>query len=292
MSEQPAESPVDESPPSEHPDVTDAERPTTADRVRQVVVLVGAVLAVAAATVGSGAFGGQAIQDAADGALSAEATVVAPDNPAFRIWSVIYLGLVVVAVLQALPGRAAAARWRAVSWWVLASMLLNAAWIGVVQAGWLWGSVAVIAVLLAVLCVLVVRLVRVDGARRLDGLAVEITVGLYLGWTSVATLANVAAALAAQDVGDLVLGASVWGSVLMTAGAIVAISVAVFAAARPALALATALAVAWGLAWIAVGRRQGPLEDPVVVVFAAVAALVAVVVPLVVVLRRRRAARP
>ncbi|WP_418276133.1 tryptophan-rich sensory protein [Isoptericola jiangsuensis] len=260
---------------------------TAADRVRQVVVLVGALLAVAAAAIGAGAFGGQPIQDAAGGALSAEATVVAPDTPAFRIWSVIYLGLLVVAVVQALPGRATDPRWRAVSWWVLASMVLNAAWIGVVQAGVLWGSVAVIFVLLAVLCVLLVRLVRVDPTRRLDALVLETTVGLYLGWVSVATLANTAAALADSGVGELGLGASVWGSVLMTAGAIVAISVAVFAAARPALAVGTALAVAWGLSWIAVGRWQGPLEDPTVALFAATAAAVSLVVPLVVVLRRR-----
>jgi hypothetical protein len=264
------------------------DRPTAADRVRQVVVLVGALLAVAAAAFGAGAFGGQAIQDAADGALSAEATVLAPDNPAFRIWSVIYLGLLVVAVTQALPGRGTDRRWRAVAWWVLASMLLNAGWIAVVQAGVLWGSVAVIVLLLAVLCVLLVRLVRIDRTRRFDGVAVEVTVGLYLGWVCVATLANVAAALASSEVGDLGLGASVWGSVLAAAGAIVAIFVAGFAAGRPALALSAALAIAWGLAWIAVARWQGPLLDPTVAIFAAAASAVSLVVPAVIVLRQRR----
>src|SRR6478752_3212776 len=117
---------------------------TAADRTRQVVVLIGAAVA-------SGAFGGQAIQDAADGALSASATPLAPDGPAFAIWSLIYVGLAVFAVVQALPGRGADPRLRAVSWWVLASMLLNAVWIGVVQADALAASVLVIAVLLAVL---------------------------------------------------------------------------------------------------------------------------------------------
>src|SRR4051794_15480245 len=102
---------------------------TSADRVRQVVVLLGAVVAIGGAAVGSGAFGGQAIQDAAGGALSATATPLAPDRPAFSIWSLIYLGLAVFAVVQALPGRGGDVRLRAVSWWVLASMLLNALWI-------------------------------------------------------------------------------------------------------------------------------------------------------------------
>ena len=58
--------------------------PRSSDRVRQVVVLVGALLAVAAAAIGSGAFGGTPIQDAAGGALSADATPVAPDTPRSR----------------------------------------------------------------------------------------------------------------------------------------------------------------------------------------------------------------
>jgi hypothetical protein len=265
--------------------------PTAADRVRQVVVLVGALLAVAAAAIGAGAFGGQPIEQAADGALSAEATVVAPDNPAFRIWSVIYLGLVVTAVVQALPGRAADPRWRVTSWWVLASMVLNALWIGVVQAGSVWGSVVVIAVLLVVLGILVDRLVRHARTRTLDGVVVEATVGLYLGWVSVATLANVAAALASEDVGELGLGASAWGSTLVVAGAVVAVGVAARTAPhRPVIAVATGLATGWGLAWIAVARFQGPLLDDTVAYAAVLSAVVAAVVPvvLVVVARRRR----
>ncbi|MEK8227951.1 hypothetical protein NKG05_20460 [Oerskovia sp. M15] len=38
--------------------------PTTADRVRQVTVLVGAAIAIVGAAFGSGAFGGQAVQNA------------------------------------------------------------------------------------------------------------------------------------------------------------------------------------------------------------------------------------
>ncbi|PFG44118.1 TspO/MBR related protein [Isoptericola jiangsuensis] len=264
--------------------------PTAADRVRQAVVLVGALVAVAAAAVGSGAFGGQPIQDAAGGALSAEATVVAPGTPAFRIWSVIYLGLVVTAVVQALPGRAADPRWRATAWWVLASMALNALWIAVVQAGWLWGSVVVIAALLVVLGVLLVRYVRLPRTRTLDGVVAEATTGLYLGWVCVATLANVTAALSAAAVGDLGLGASAWGAVLVLAGAAIVVAVAVRAVRRPVVAVATGLAAGWGLAWIAVARTQGPLVDATVATAATVAAAVAALVPvaLVVLARRRR----
>jgi len=267
---------------------TAASRATTADRVRQVVVVVGALLAVAGAAYGSGAFGGQPIEEAAGGALSADATVMAPAGPAFSIWSVIYTGLLLFALLQALPGRAADPRMRAVSWWVLASMVLNAAWIGVVQLGLLWLSVLVIVALVAVLAAVVVRLLRVEPTRRLDALVTEGTVGLYLGWVCVATIADVAATLVDAEVGDLLLGATAWGVVLCVVAALLVVLIATRTASRPTVAVAVGLAAGWGLAWIAVARSQGPLLDSGVSYAAGVAAVVAVAGPVVISLLRRR----
>ncbi|ROS78609.1 TspO/MBR related protein [Cellulomonas sp. PhB143] len=264
---------------------------TTRDRVRQGIVLVGALLAVAGAAWGSGAFGGTAIQDAADGALSATATPVAPDGPAFSIWSVVYLGLVAFAVYQVLPAQGANPRLRAVSWWVLASMLLNAAWIGVVQAGWLWASVVVIGALVAVLAVVLVRLVRIPASGVVEAAVTDVTTGLYLGWVSVATLADVAAAPTASDVGELGLGASAWGVVVVAAGAVLSVAYAVFAAPRPVVAISIGLAMAWGLGWISAGRFGGPLVDETVAVAAAIAAAVALVAPFVAWLGRPREVR-
>ncbi|GAA1987591.1 tryptophan-rich sensory protein [Isoptericola halotolerans] len=261
--------------------------PTAADRVRQAVVLVGSLVAVAVAALGAGAGGDQPVSEAAGGALSADATVVAPGSPAFSIWSVIYAGLLLFAVVQALPGRATDPRLRAIGWWVLGTMLLNAVWIGVVQAGWLWGSVLVIVALLAVLCVTFVRVLRIPSTRPLDTVATDVTLGLYLGWVSVATLANVAATLAADDVGELGLGESVWGAILVAAGALVSVAVAVYGRSLPSLTIPVGLAAGWGLAWIAVARTQGPLTDVVVAVAATVAAVLAVVAPILVTLARR-----
>ncbi|WP_052367014.1 hypothetical protein [Paraoerskovia marina] len=266
---------------------TTGDGPTRADRVRQVTVLIGAVVAIAGAAVGSGAAGGQPIQDAAGGALAADATVLAPDSPAFSIWSVIYAGLAVFAVYQALPAQATNDRLRSVSWWVLASMLLNAAWIGVIQGGWLWLSVVVIALLVAVLAVILVRLVRIPAGGWFESLVTDGTVGLYLGWASVATLADVAATLTAEDIGTSA-DASIWGVVVLGAGTALAIAYAIFAASRPTVAIAIGLAMAWGIGWISAGRFNGPLIDETVAVAAAVAAAVALVAPLVTVGMRRR----
>ncbi|GCD21899.1 tryptophan-rich sensory protein [Cellulomonas algicola] len=265
--------------------------PTSSDRVRQVVVVVGALLAMAGAAFGSGAFGGQQVEDAAGGALSADATPLAPDTPAFRIWSVIYLGLLAYAVYQALPRNAARPRLRATGWWVLASMVLNAAWIGVVQQGWVVGSVVVIATLLAVLAVLLVRLVRTPPDSAAQAVVTDGTIGLYLGWVSVATLANIAATLVVLDVGGLGLGATAWSVVVLTLASALAVAYAVFARTRPVIAVAIGFAMAWGLAWIAVGRTSGSPEDPVVAGAAAAASVVAIAAPVVTTLLARRSAR-
>ena len=257
------------------------------DRIRQVTVLVGAVVAIVAATVGSGAFGGQPIAEAAAGALSATAPPVAPPSPAVAIWSVIYTGLAVFAVVQALPRYATDARLRAVAWLVLATMLLNALWIGVVQAGSVGASAVVIVALLTVLAVVLVRLVRTDHTAPVPSVVTDVTMGLYTGWVSVATLANIAAFLAVSEVGELGLGATGWSVVLVSLAALLAVAYGFYGRRRPTAVVPVGAAMAWGLLWIGLGRSNGPLVDESVATAAFVAAGVALLAPLAATLTTR-----
>ena len=258
----------------------------TSDTFRQVGVLTLALLAIAGAAVGSGAFGGTPIAEAADGALSATATPVAPASTAFSIWSVIYLGLVVYAVWQLLPAQRADARQRRMGWLAAGSMVLNAAWILVVQTGVLWLSVVVIAVLLAVLVRILVVCLGTPPRSTLERVVVDGTFGLYLGWVTIATIANVAATLKGAEVGELGLGATGWSVVLLVAAAVVGAAYAVFTGGR----ISIALALAWGLAWVAVGRWSGETENTTVAVTAAAAAVVTLGAAVIVALRRRTSA--
>lgn len=246
------------------------ESPTAADRVRQSVVAVSAVLAVVGSFIGSGAAGGTKIQDAAGGALSATSTPIAPDTPAFSIWSVIYLGLLAYAVWQFLPSQTTRSRHRRLGYWVAASLVLNAAWILVVQAGLLALSVAVIVALLAVLARIFVIVVRTQPSGIVDSLITDGTMGLYLGWVCVATAANVTAALIGAGLGSADgPAAGVWAVIVLAVAAAVGIALAVSGRGR----IAPMLSLAWGLAWVAVGRFTGELLSTP----AGVAALVAVI---------------
>lgn len=242
----------------------------TADLVRQVGVAVSAVIAVVGGAIGSGAFGGTPIAEAGDGALSAEATFLAPDGPAFVIWTPIYAGLIGYAIWQALPGRRADPRQRRVGWPAAISMLLNAAWILVAQAGRLTTSVVVIVALLVSLIVVYARLLSTGSSGWRESVLVDGTFGLYLGWVSVATIANVTAALVSGDVGDLVLGAEVWAVLVL----VVAIAVGLGVAAAGRGRLPYAVAMCWGLAWVAVGRSDGPDSSTLVALFAVAAAVI------------------
>ena len=127
-----------------------AARPWT-DPLRRSVVLVSALIAVAGSFVGSGAFGGPPIAQAAGGFLGPDSTLIAPAVPAFSVWGVIYLGLMAYAVWQLLPGRAESLRQRRLGYPVAAPLLLNAAWILAAQAGLLPLTLAVMGLLLVIL---------------------------------------------------------------------------------------------------------------------------------------------
>ncbi|GAB3459440.1 tryptophan-rich sensory protein [Kineococcus endophyticus] len=219
----------------------------SSDTVRQGVVAASAVLGIVGATIGSGAFGGTPIASAAGGALSADSTLVAPAGPAFAVWSVIYTGLAGLAVWQALPKHREDPRQRSTGWWTAASLVLNAVWIGTVQLGSVWLSVVVISVLLLVLVKTFGALLADRPRTRVEAVLVDGSTGLYLGWVSIATVANVAAALRSSG---LTSGETGWAVAVLG----VATGVGVFTAVRSRGRLAYGAGLAWGLGWVAAAR--------------------------------------
>ena len=259
--------------PVHHDPSTD--RPTTADRRRQVGVTAAEVFCVVGTLVGVGVLGTR-VEESSGGALSAEATRIAPAGPAFSIWSVIYLGLLAYTVWQWLPRAATSPRTRATGWLAALSMVLNAGWLLVTQRGWIWVSVLVILALAVTLGVMVRRLGAHRAAGRIERVVVDGTFGLYLGWVAVATCANITAALMSSgvDPGDAV------SDVLAVLVLAVAAGLGVVLARTLGGRYAVALAMAWGLGWIAVGRVSGSPLSSVTAVAAVAAALVVVVAAL------------
>jgi MFS family permease len=253
------------------------------DIARQWSVLVSAVVAVAVSFLGSGAVVGTPVNQVADGALSSSATLVAPAGPAFAIWGVIYTGLLLLALLQVLPSRRTDPRQRRTGWWTAVSLLLNAVWILVIQVEQIVAAFAVIAALAAVLVVAMVRLDERPAATAYERLVVDGTLGLYLGWVCIATVANAAAALVVLGVDPVGTAAVSWAVLVLVVAGAIGVLLAVGLGGR----IAPALSLAWGLVWVAVARTTGEPTSTAVATTAVLAAVVTLASAVVIAARRR-----
>ncbi|WP_092610595.1 TspO/MBR family protein [Raineyella antarctica] len=260
-------------------------RMTTGLLGQRIFVTISLLVCVVGTLFGIGVLG-KRVEESSGGALAADATLLAPAGPAFSIWSVIYLGLAAYTIWQWFGVADRSLRERRTGWLAGVSMLLNAAWLLVTQQGWIWLSVLVIFALVVVLGMLVRNLADSPGHGPAERIVVDGTFGLYLGWVTVATCANVSAAGAASGIS---LGAS-GDQVIAVVVLLVAAAIGVVLAVRLGGRIAVAAALAWGLAWIAVGRlADGPLSVPVAAA-AVVAALIVIAATLVA--RMRSTTRP
>lgn len=237
----------------------------------RVLVSVAELLCLYGTLVGSGVLG-QRIKFASGGVFSSEATLIAPGVPAFVIWAVVYVGLFIVTLWYWVPSDRTTVRLAPIAGLVAASMLLNAAWILVVQAGLVPLSVLVIAALVVVLGVLNDRLSRSRPSSRVEALVIDGTFGLYLGWVSVAVCANVASALV--DAGTAATGT---GATVATVAVLALVGALGWVLSRRLPGrIGIPVGVVWGLGWIAYQRSHGtPVSMPVALSAAVVASWVA-----------------
>lgn len=244
---------------------------TPTDQARRLTVVAAEIFCVVGTLYGVGVLGTR-VEESSGGALAADATLLAPAGPAFSIWTPIYIGLAAYAVWQFLPRNATSERTRATGWLAAVSMALNASWLLVTQQGWIWVSVLVIGVLVVTVGLLVARLSDSRPTGTGEKIIVDGTFGLYLGWVTVATCANVTAALVESGV-NLDPTAN---QIAAVAVVLVALGLGVLLAWRFGGRWAVAAAMAWGLGWIAVGRIT---DEPRSLVTGLVAAFAAIVIP-------------
>lgn len=251
------------------------------DGARRVAVTAGAAIcAVGLALVGS------SVSDSGGGYFTSSSTLLAPSGPAFAIWGLIYALLAVYVVWQWLPMARTSARARITGWPAAWSLALNGCWLLVTGADWLWVSVVVILALWAVLVWLLVRVSRAGHAGVIVRQLNQLPFGIYLGWTTVAAGANVAAALASTGWSPPLMGAQSWGVAAVIAVLVVGMALVRFLPSRVPLSMA----MAWGLAWIAHARLVGEPRSIPVAVAAAVSSVLVIVAAITVLswIRSRR----
>jgi hypothetical protein len=150
-------------------------------------VLMFVLVLAANGVAGSGALSGESIGLIANRYPS----YFLPASFIFGIWSLIYLGLALFTVFQALP-TAAAGRWirRLGPWWLI-SGALNIGWVTAFAFSRFGLAMLVMVALLATLIVIGERVATAEQAPRwVEQLCVVAPFGLYLAWISVALIAN------------------------------------------------------------------------------------------------------
>jgi len=174
-----------------------------------------------------------------------------PAGYVFSIWSLIYLGLLAYSVYQARNHQGQPAKFQSIGKWYLLSAAANSTWIFL----WHWNqlalSVVVITVLLIALIGLYGRMVQAGweqgAATRGEFWCVFVPFSIYLGWGSVATIANITTWLYAIGWGGFGIDPVLWAVALLVISAGFG---AYFGLWRRNLAYA--LVIVWALIGIAV----------------------------------------
>jgi hypothetical protein len=192
-----------------------------------------------------------------------------PAGYVFSIWGVIYLGLIALAVYQALPSGRANPRLRAAGWWIALSGLANVAWIIL----WHYEQFSLsLVVMLALLACLIIAYLRLEiGRTRVtpgERWAVHLPVSIYLGWITVATVANATALLDYLGWDGFGIAPEVWMWIVLAAVALIA---TLMNFTRRDVAFT--LVILWALAGIAVKHAGVPAVTMAVWITFAVVAL-------------------
>lgn len=177
-----------------------------------------------------------------------------PAGYVFSIWGVIYLGLIVFAIFQALPSQRQNPRLQATGWWICLGGLANSAWI------FLWHyeqfPLTLIA-MLVLLASLIVTYLRLGIGRTEFSTAekwvVRLPFSIYLGWITVATVANVTSLLDYLKWDRFGIAPEIWMSIVLAA--VLAIAVLMNFTRRD---VAYTLVILWALAGISLKHAAVP----------------------------------
>ena len=206
-----------------------------------------------------------------------------PAGYVFSIWGLIYLGLILFAVYQALPGQRDNPRLSRIGYLFALSCVANIAWL------FLWHyeqfplTLVAMLSLLALLMAIYVRLgIGRVAAPTSERWYVHLPFSIYLGWVTVATIANVTSVLDYWSWGGWGISAEVWTVIMLIAGAGIA---SVVSLTRGDVAYM--LVIIWAFVGIAIKH----VDTPVVAVAAWVMTAVVALMLAVGVIKRRRSGR-
>jgi len=177
-----------------------------------------------------------------------------PAGYVFAIWGLIYLGLLGFVIYQALPKNRDNQRLAKMDFWFSLSNVANALWL--VSFHFLQFGLAMV-LMLVLLCSLIMIFLKLDiGREKVKGIArwlVDIPFSIYLGWITVATIANATQLLDVIEWNGFGIEPEIW-LVIMLAAAVVISGVMSFTRRTTP----HALVLIWAFIGIAVKFPENP----------------------------------
>ncbi len=187
-----------------------------------------------------------------------------PANFTFGIWGVIYLALGIYVVDQARPSQRDNPLHRRIGYLFVISCVANVSWLLLFQNLQFGASMVAMIVLLAVLIAIYLRLgIGTDPISNSTRLLITLPFSLYLGWISVATIANASYVLYDLGWDGFGISGAMWAAImLVVAGGLTA---AVIVRGRD---IVYTLVILWAFAGIAIKQAATPLVSTSAIVLA------------------------
>lgn len=208
-----------------------------------------------------------------------------PAGYVFSIWGLIYLALIGYATFQALPAQRENPRLRRIGTLFAASSVANIAWIFLWHYERFEPTLVAMVTLLISLIAIYLRLnigrSRVPAAERW---LLHLPFSIYLGWITVATVANVTSLLDYLSWGGWGIAPEVWGVIMLVAAGAIATAVS-FTRGD----VAYMLVIVWAFAGIGVKQSETAVVAGTAWVMTALMVVVLVAGALI---RRRRNSEP
>jgi hypothetical protein len=146
-----------------------------------------------------------------------------PAGYVFSIWGIIYIGLIAYAVYQALPSQKDNPRMQATGWWVVLGGLANSTWIFLWHYQQFVATLGAMFILLATLITVYLRLgIRRFKVSKGETWAARVPFSIYLGWITVATVANISDVLDFVKWNQFGINDAVWMVIILAAVLVIA----------------------------------------------------------------------
>lgn len=204
-----------------------------------------------------------------------------PAGLTFSIWSIIYLFLILFMIYQILTVmktiEADATYINTIGGWFMLASLANILWIFLWHYQYVsFSLLAMILLFFSLLACYMKLKIGISSVALKEKLMVHVPISIYLGWITVATIANVTAVLVDSGVGELLLGQEMWTIAVIIVAALITILVLVRRSD-----LAYSLVIIWALLGIMLKRLAA---DPVylTIVWTAAAAIIIIALTLII----------